>query len=423
MTGPNCTRALPAAASLAAALVLAAALGAAGPAGADTITSSPPAPTAGQSYLLSSADGTVRAYGETAATGNAAINPAHPVVGLAASPSGKGWWMVGQDGGVFAEGDAAFFGSTGAMKLNKPVVGMAASPSGKGYWFVASDGGIFSFGDAAFHGSTGAMRLNKPVVGMATTPSGKGYWLVASDGGIFAFGDAAFYGSTGAMRLNQPIVGMAATPGGKGYRFVAADGGIFSFGDAHFYGSSATSAPAAAAAAPVRGLAATATGLGYWVVDAAGGVRAFGDAKPAGAPNAVSSPIAGIARLPVPPGAASTAVSFALSHVGDPYVYGAAGPTQWDCSGLTMVAYQKAGLIIPRVAQDQFDFGPRLPAGATLAPGDLLFFGSSPTAVGHVGMYVGNGEMVDAPHTGAYVEVTSFAARTDFQGATRPTGL
>jgi hypothetical protein len=79
--------------------------------------------------------------------------------------------------------------------LNRPIVGMAATPDGRGYWNVATDGGIFSFGDAAFYGSTGSLVLNKPVVGMAATPDGRGYWLVASDGGIFTFGDAAFFGS------------------------------------------------------------------------------------------------------------------------------------------------------------------------------------------------------------------------------------
>jgi hypothetical protein len=74
---------------------------------------------------------------------------------------------------------------------------------------VASDGGIFSFGDAGYFGSTGAVHLNKPIVGMAATPDGKGYWLVASDGGIFSFGDAGYFGSTGAVHLNKPIVGMA----------------------------------------------------------------------------------------------------------------------------------------------------------------------------------------------------------------------
>jgi hypothetical protein len=85
---------------------------------------------------------------------------------------------------------------------------MAATPDGHGYWLVASDGGIFTFGDAGFFGSTGAVVLNKPIVGMAATPDGHGYWLVASDGGIFTFGDAGFFGSTGAIALNKPIVGM-----------------------------------------------------------------------------------------------------------------------------------------------------------------------------------------------------------------------
>jgi hypothetical protein len=85
---------------------------------------------------------------------------------------------------------------------------MAATPSGSGYWLVASDGGIFSFGDARFFGSTGAIKLNKPIVGMSATASGGGYLMVATDGGIFSFGDAAFLGSTGAIKLNKPVVGM-----------------------------------------------------------------------------------------------------------------------------------------------------------------------------------------------------------------------
>jgi alpha-tubulin suppressor-like RCC1 family protein len=152
-------------------------------------------------------------------------------------PSGSGYWLVAADGGIFSFGDAGFFGSTGAQRLNQPIVGMVSTPDGGGYWLVAADGGIFSFGDATFFGSTGAQRLNQPIVGMAASPDGGGYWLVAADGGIFSFGDATFFGSTGALQLNQPIVGMAASPDGGGYWLVAADGGIFSFGDAAFFGS------------------------------------------------------------------------------------------------------------------------------------------------------------------------------------------
>ena len=72
-----------------------------------------------------------------------------------------------------------FFGSTGAIRLNQPIVGMAPTKTGNGYWLVARDGGIFCFGDARFFGSTGAIRLNQPIVAMCVTPTGNGYWLLA----------------------------------------------------------------------------------------------------------------------------------------------------------------------------------------------------------------------------------------------------
>jgi len=129
-----------------------------------------------------------------------------PLFGQGVRP---GYWLVASDGGVFSFGSAKFFGSTGAVALNKPIVAAAATPSGKGYWLVASAGGVFAFGDAAFFGSTGALALNKPIVAAAATPSGNGHWLVASDGGVFTFGDAPFLGSTGGMTLHKPIVSVA----------------------------------------------------------------------------------------------------------------------------------------------------------------------------------------------------------------------
>jgi hypothetical protein len=79
------------------------------------------------------------------------------------------------------------------VRLNAPMVGMARTPTGNGYWCVASDGGIFAFGDAPFDGSMGGTRLAQPVVGMCGDGSA-GYWLVARDGGIFAL-DAPFFGT------------------------------------------------------------------------------------------------------------------------------------------------------------------------------------------------------------------------------------
>ena len=140
-----------------------------------------------------------------------------PVVGMASTPSGKGYWMVGADGGIFPFGDAGALGSMGGRHLSAPVVGMAATPDGGGYWLVASDGGIFSYGDARFSGSMGGHRLNQPVVGMARTRDGGGYWLVAADGGVFSFGDAPYLGSMGGQGLLNPVAAMAPTPDGGGY--------------------------------------------------------------------------------------------------------------------------------------------------------------------------------------------------------------
>src|SRR5581483_2948426 len=203
-----------------------------------TITERTPADrgTRAKTVVLRGSNGSVSVSGESFRT---TFGLKSTWFNLLNEPSGgvNGYWLLGNDGGIFSFGFAQFKGSTGGMALNKPVVGMARTKSGNGYWLVASDGGIFAYGDARFFGSMGGLRLNQPIVGMAPTPSGNGYWLVARDGGIFAFGDAQFFGSMGGLRLNQPIVGMAPTPSGNGYWLVARDGGIFSFGDAQFFGS------------------------------------------------------------------------------------------------------------------------------------------------------------------------------------------
>ena len=94
-----------------------------------------------------------------------------------------------------AVGGAPSFGPATGMRLNADLVDIAATPSGRGYWVAASDGGVFTFGDATFEGSVAGRPLVAPIVGIAATPTGHGYWLVGSDGGVFAFGDAEFHGS------------------------------------------------------------------------------------------------------------------------------------------------------------------------------------------------------------------------------------
>jgi hypothetical protein len=220
----------------------------------------------GRGYWRVGADGGVLTAGDAHYYGSAAGRPHDAIVAIAATRSGRGYWLTDRLGNVFNFGDAAFHGSMGGHRLNLPIVGMAATPTGNGYWLVASDGGIFAF-NARFLGSTGGMRLNQPIVGMSATPSGTGYWLVASDGGVFAF-NARFYGSTGSIRLNQPIRGMAAAPQGGGYTMVAADGGLFRFGsNSPFYGSAVNACPGA----PAVAVAMSRGARGYWI--------AFGDAR------------------------------------------------------------------------------------------------------------------------------------------------
>ncbi len=228
-------------------------------------------------YWLAASDGGIFTYGDAGFFGSTgALKLNRPIVTMAPTPSDAGYWLAASDGGIFTFGDAAFFGSTGALALNSPVVGMVPTRTGLGYWLVAADGGIFTFGDAKFLGSTGDLKLNKPIVGMAASTTGDGYYLVASDGGIFAFGDAAFLGSTGDVVLNKPIVGMAAVPAGGGYWLVASDGGIFSFGNrAAFFGSTGD----LKLNSPIVAMAPSATGKGYLFTAADGGVFTFGDAK------------------------------------------------------------------------------------------------------------------------------------------------
>jgi uncharacterized repeat protein (TIGR01451 family) len=162
---------------------------------------------------------------------------AMPVVGMAATPDGRGYWEVASDGGIFAFGDAQYYGSMGGRPLNTQVVGIASTPGGGGYWEVASDGGIFAFGDAQYHGSMGGRPLNKQVVGIAATADGGGYWEAAADSGIFSFGTANYFGSMGGRNINKPVVGVWSTSNSGGYWEPAADGGVFTFGNALFLGS------------------------------------------------------------------------------------------------------------------------------------------------------------------------------------------
>jgi len=141
----------------------------------------------------------------------------------------------------------------------------------------------------------------------------------------------------------------------------------------------------------------------------------------AAAAKARSLGFADLADTPAPSRVAAAAVRAALAQVGKPYRWGATGPATFDCSGLTRFAYTAAGLTLPRTSRQQWSAGRHLEV-AELRPGALVFWAhdpADPSTIHHVGMYVGQGLMVHAPHTGALVRVDALRA-SGYAGATRP---
>jgi hypothetical protein len=301
------------------------------------------------------------AFGDAGYFGSpAGVHLAAPVVGMAAAPTGRGYWLAASDGGVFSYGRAKFYGSAANLHLKASVVGMAATPTGRGYWLATSDGGVFSYGSATFSGSAANLHLRASVVGMAAAPTGRGYWLVASNGGVFSYGRVAFYGSAVNAQPASPVVGMAATPTGRGYWLVTSNGQVFSYGSARSYGSAGNLHPKAS----VVGMAATPTGLGYWLVTSNGQVFSYGSARSYGsiAAQPLGSPIVAVAAavdgdgywlLPSTPptlapgasGSAVLALQERLSSLG--YWLGTPNGTFGDTTEQAVYALQKAAGLIP----------------------------------------------------------------------------
>ena len=165
-----------------AALSVAGLIGGAGTASATTLSEAnvpPGAPTLSDAgYWMATPSGLVGSFGGTGSYGELPVVPAHPVVGMAGTPDGHGYWEVASDGGVFTMGDAGFYGSTGGSPPASPVTGMMAAPGGGGYWLYGSDGSVYAFGDATPRGSgTASLPAGQSVVGAAVgtgtgTPGG-----------------------------------------------------------------------------------------------------------------------------------------------------------------------------------------------------------------------------------------------------------
>jgi len=152
-----------------------------------------------------------------------------------------------------------------------------------------------------------------------------------------------------------------------------------------------------------------------WVARyARGGAQAVAAAaSPACAPGA---------NGPLPPGVAGKVITFARAQIGKPYQFGGTGPDAFDCSGLTMMAYRAAGIILPRTSQQQWAYGKQIPP-SQVRPGDLVFFAGADgtmTSPGHVGIVIGNGYMIDAPATGMNIQIQPYTGQPDLVGFTDP---
>ncbi len=164
--------------------------------------------------------------------------------------------------------------------------------------------------------------------------------------------------------------------------------------------------------------------LSYAAVYARGGytvAAAAADDVPGCIPGVNLAASSGGGTAQPPNQTAATAISFAEGQLGKPYLFGGTGPDAFDCSGLVMMAYRAAGIYIPRTSQQQWLWGPQVPASQA-EPGDLVFFvgaDGTPTSPGHVGLVIGGGMMIEAYATGYPIRIAPYASR-DPIGFTRP---
>jgi cell wall-associated NlpC family hydrolase len=395
----------------------------------------------GQGYWLVLANGAVVNFGDAGYFGSAGAVPlVKPIVGMATTPDGKGYWLVASDGGVFAFGDAQFYGSAVSLHPTQPVVGISTSADGLGYWLVAADGGVFSFGDAKYYGSmvnpTLAPTATARVVAMgiptlqplsdvpmqyvildqgaASTCPGLPWEILAAIGKVESnFGRSTLPGvasgtnSAGAAGPMQIGIGGAA-------------GDTFSAYD-HPVGADRASTPVPPGSNPPSPWNPTDA-----VYAATRDLCSNGAANPDSLNSAIlaynhaqwyanevetlAARYAGSVRYgagvsPV----IGAAVQLAMSQIGTPYLWGGTTPGQgFDCSGLVQWAYGAAGIALPRTSEQQWAVLPHLAPGAPLEVGDLVFFEPASDGPGHVGIYIGDGLMLDAPHTGSTVRIEPY---------------
>jgi hypothetical protein len=161
-----------------------------------------------------------------------------PIIGIAATPTGRGYVLLGADGGVFAFGDAKYFGGL-AGTWHAPVAAIEMTATGRGYVVLARDGAVYAFGDARFYGSAQRSVRGTTAVDIALRADGKGYWVAMRNGRVASFGAAGRFGGLDTYARSSPVVALVPTGASDGYRLVDRAGYVHVFGAARGAGSGA----------------------------------------------------------------------------------------------------------------------------------------------------------------------------------------
>src|SRR5579875_3227273 len=400
----------------------------------------------GGGYWLAASNGRVYNFGDAGSFGSGSpqMIGSSSVVGLATTPDGLGYWLATANGGVFSFGDARFYGSQPAAGTSDPVVSITPTADGRGYWLATAAGKVTAYGDATLFPNPNPDPYTAPVVGLAVARSGAlvdvPVAYVAADHQAAATCPGLSWTLLAAIGKVESDFGRTTLPGvTSGANYAGAAGpmqmGIGGAAGPTFFAYDhpvpADEAPNPPGAAPAGGDAGSANppspyDLTDAVFAAARDLCSNGAGNPATVRDAVlaynhsdnyaDEVLALAATYGGSTPQAPEAVRLAMTQIGVRYVWGGATPNVgFDCSGLVQWAYGAAGVNLPRTSEEHWLAVVHLPAGTPLQPGDPLFFGPAdgPT---HVGIYIGNGLMVDAPHTGASVRVESYDW-SDYLGA------